>query len=92
MRGDGECEEITLVCGGKPRGGEWTDFRPQIVWAAVGRLSWQWARWALSACLSWWPEEIFIHQEKQVTSHEVWSCEVFGWRESSRVQVCVTFC
>ena len=37
-------------------------------------------------------KEIFIHQEKQVTSHEVWSCEVFGWRESSRVQVCVTFC
>ena len=25
MRGDGECEEITLVCGGKPRGGEWTN-------------------------------------------------------------------
>ena len=55
MRGDSECEEITLVCGGKPRGVEWTDFRPQIVWAAVGRPSWQWARQALSACLSWWP-------------------------------------
>jgi len=37
-------------------------------------------------------KEIFIHQEKQVTSHEVWSCEVFGWRGSSGVQVCVTFC
>ena len=37
-------------------------------------------------------KEMFIHQEKQVTSHGVWSCEVFGWRGNSRVQVCVTFC
>ena len=36
-------------------------------------------------------KDIFIHQEKRVTSHEVWSCDVFRWRRSSRVQVCVIF-
>jgi hypothetical protein len=36
-------------------------------------------------------EDIFIHQEKQLTSCEVEFGEVFGWMGSSRVQVCVQF-
>ena len=36
-------------------------------------------------------EDIFTHQEKQLTSCEVKFGEVFGWMGSSRVQVCVQF-
>ena len=36
-------------------------------------------------------EDIFTHQEKQLTSCEVEFGEVFGWMGTSRVQVCVQF-
>lgn len=36
-------------------------------------------------------EDIFTHQEKQLTSYKVEFGEVFGWMGGNRVQVCVMF-